>query len=153
MTRRKIRVPRTLYNRPGAVFHVVIQTQRKKMIFINSRYARLIFRNILDKKFRSMVDLIAFVVMPDHLHLLFGIKKWGLIEVLHSWKTFTTNLLHRNDYTGKVWQRSYWDRGMRGEEDIVNTIKYIISNPTRLSITTEGTKYPFAWCLAGYEGD
>ena len=151
MSRKRIRIDKAIYDRPGATFHVIVQTQRKKMIFVDSRYARLIHGNLLSKRLKSMVDLIAFVVMPDHVHLLIGIKNKGLVDVMNSWKTFTTNLLHKNGYKGQVWQRSFWDRGMRGEKDVRKTVDYIMSNPSRLTLITGKTKYPFSWCIPAYD--
>jgi REP element-mobilizing transposase RayT len=50
--------------------------------------------------------LTAFVVMNDHIHVLLStMEPYRLEDVIHSWKSFTTNRMQRNHgRSGRVWQ-------------------------------------------------
>ena len=60
--------------------------------------------------------LLAWVVMPNHVHVLFEIWKTPLPEVVQSWKRHTATQINRLlGRTGTLWQAEYWDRFMRDE--------------------------------------
>jgi REP element-mobilizing transposase RayT len=75
-----------------------------------------------------------FVVMPNHVHVLFqSHPNWTLSDVVHSWKSFTAKEINRRlDRTGPVWQPEYWDRMIRHATHWHACRKYIVNNPAHL---------------------
>ena len=76
-----------------------------------------------------------YVIMPNHLHLLItlsAIPETGghrgppLHKVIGQFKSYTT---HR--YGQVLWQRSYYDHVIRGEQDYRDVWQYIENNPAR----------------------
>ena len=65
--------------------------------------------------------MIAWVVMPNHVHALFQtVQGWSMNAVVGSWKTFTANAIGRivrrpNEPVPHVWQPEFWDRFIRNE--------------------------------------
>ena len=83
------------------------------------------------------VAMISFVVMPNHVHVLFVQNpEWPLEKVIRSWKGFTareTNkLLERS---GSFWQRDYFDRLVRDEKHFANCVRYIRRNSKKASLS------------------
>ena len=81
-------------------------------------------------------DLIAWAVMPNHVHAVLkpfeGIK---LPDILHSWKSYTANKANELlGCTGAFWQSEYYDHLIRDDEDFLHQVNYIISNPTRAGL-------------------
>lgn len=79
--------------------------------------------------------LKAFVVMPNHVHLLMQMKEgFNLEKVMYSLKSFTAKqinkVMHR---TGRLWQSEYFDRIIRSEEHYKHVLKYIVSNNRELA--------------------
>ncbi len=81
-------------------------------------------------------DLIAWVIMPNHVHVV--LKPYDGLElssILHSWKSYTSNkaneLLGR---TGDFWRSEYYDHLIRDEDDFFNQINYILSNPDKAGL-------------------
>jgi len=76
-------------------------------------------------------ELGAYVVMPNHVHVLFRLLgEHRLEEVIHSWKLFSASRINKMaGRFGKVWQAEYWDRLMRSEAHYDWTQRYIESNP------------------------
>ena len=73
-------------------------------------------------------ELHAWCVMPNHVHVLFHLAIGrDLNRILHSWKSYTA---HRIGF-GVIWQREYFDRVMRNDEEIVEKATYIRSNPSK----------------------
>ncbi len=82
-------------------------------------------------------DLIAWAVMPNHVHAI--LKPYQGIElpdILRSWKSYTANkaneLLRR---TGAFWQSEYYDHLIRDQEDFDHQVNYVLSNPNKAGLS------------------
>ncbi len=80
-------------------------------------------------------NLKAFVVMPNHVHLLMQMKKGFNIEsVMRSLKSFTAKKINKvMNRTGRFWQSEYFDRIIRSEDHYKYVLKYIIANDRNLA--------------------
>lgn len=85
---------------------------------------------------RERYVMDSFVVMPNHVHVLFQLKDgFALEDVMHSWKSFTAKKINEMlGRSGEVWQRDYWDRMVRGGRHLVNLRKYLGRNPERAKL-------------------
>jgi hypothetical protein len=79
--------------------------------------------------------LDCYVIMPNHVHVLFHPKGENKLEdIVGSWKRFTALEINRRlGREGPLWQREYWDRLMRGEGHFRWTQRYIAKNPEKLA--------------------
>lgn len=72
-----------------------------------------------------------YVVMPNHVHVL--IKPFaghGLVQILHSWKSFSANQINRRTgHTGQLWQHESYDHIVRNESAMHAIRHYIRANP------------------------
>ena len=78
-------------------------------------------------------QLFSFVVMDDHVHVLFRpmTGQW-LSKILHSWKSFTANRLQRDfKRRGSIWQEESYDRIVRNEREFYSEVRYILNNPNK----------------------
>lgn len=89
-------------------------------------------------------DLIAYVVMDDHVHVMvLPLSNQSLSRVLHSWKSFTGKGLRKiRERAVPVWQDEYFDRIVRNEADLIQKVEYILGNPQKRWPETED--YPWA---------
>jgi REP element-mobilizing transposase RayT len=78
-------------------------------------------------------DLYAYVVMPDHVHVLVRpLAPFALTPTLFSWKGFTANRLQRlHARAGVIWQHESYDRVVRSERGLQYVVRYIVDNPPR----------------------
>jgi len=80
--------------------------------------------------------LEAFVVMPNHVHLLAGFPAAGsVLGQCRSWKRFTAGRI--NTFlarTGPVWQAESWDHIVRTPESFERIRHYIAENPRRAGL-------------------
>jgi REP element-mobilizing transposase RayT len=90
-------------------------------------------------------DLMAYVVMPNHVHIL--VKPYDqflLQELVHSWKSFTAHKLQRQyGRQGRIWQEDYFDRIIRDEVEFLEKAQYILNNPLKLHPHRQ--EYPWVW--------
>lgn len=76
-------------------------------------------------------DLLAYVIMPNHVHILLLIYDGEQIEnIMHSLKSFTSKMINRKTgQSGSVWMREYFDRIVRTKQHLRHCIDYIKENP------------------------
>jgi REP element-mobilizing transposase RayT len=81
--------------------------------------------------------LVAWCIMPNHVHVVFTVApNHGLSDILHSWKSFTAHRATRLlGLTGEFWQREYYDRLIRDEEEYAAIVNYVLENPVRAGLT------------------
>jgi REP element-mobilizing transposase RayT len=93
-----------------------------------------------DKRYR----LCAYVVMNDHCHaILQPLGDHTLQSIMYSWKSFSTRELQQLGLRfGQLWQREYFDRIVRSEDDFWEKVEYIVTNPRRR--WPDVTDYPWA---------
>jgi D-tyrosyl-tRNA(Tyr) deacylase len=72
-----------------------------------------------------------FVVMPNHVHVLFTPRgEWTVEQVVRSWKSFTAHEINRQlKRTGPVWQAEYFDHIIRNEQQLQRFEEYIRQHP------------------------
>ena len=97
--------------------------------------------------------LIAWVVMPNHVHALFtAMGGWTVAQIVASWKKFTARKIYDSrrslaeEVTGPVWHREYWDRYIRDQRHLVRTIDYIRLNPVKAGLA--GAAESWRWSSA-----
>lgn len=80
--------------------------------------------------------LLAWCVMPNHVHVLFQpLPPRELPEILHSWKSFTSNGANRMlDRTGPFWQTESYDHLIRDNADLAHAYSYILANPAKAGL-------------------
>jgi|GEM_PF-3198 len=101
----------------------------------NSKCAEVV-ANALKHFNGNRYDLIAWCVMPNHVHVVVAPKaEHSLESILHSWKSFTAKrcneLLGRN---GEFWQREYYDRLIRDADELNSCVDYVLGNPARAGL-------------------
>ncbi len=81
-------------------------------------------------------DLGDFVIMPNHVHVLFRPRDGHpLGKILHSWKSFTAKKINAAlNQTGACWQEDYWDRLIRNERHFAACQRYIAQNPVKAQL-------------------
>ena len=117
--------------------------------------ARLVIENWM--RFEGeRYHLIAWVVMPNHVHVLARFREGeSLGRVVQSWKSYTAKkLLARVPAAifpqGRVWQREYWDRFIRDEAHRAAAIRYIHENPVNAGLVACAEDWP--WSSASAPG-
>ena len=89
---------------------------------------------------RQRYHLHAWVVMPNHVHVLFetlGDATPG--QILKSWKGYTARRINdRLKRTGPLWQRSYFDRMIRDWAHFGRCVRYIVKNPETAGLSRTG---------------
>jgi REP element-mobilizing transposase RayT len=83
----------------------------------------------------------AWCIMPDHIHVVVETMPDADVEGwVRYFKRSTARLLG-----AAAWQRSYWDRDVRHDEDAGTVVGYILANPVRAGLVDRPEDWPHAW--------
>jgi REP element-mobilizing transposase RayT len=85
---------------------------------------------------RERYDLLAWVVMPNHVHAVARLFSGITIDrVIHSWKSYTAKECNRLvGRGGRFWQEDYFDRSIRDREHLERAMTYVGRNPIKAGL-------------------
>jgi REP element-mobilizing transposase RayT len=90
-------------------------------------------------------DLHAWVVMPNHVHLLIEPTEASLSKIIQELKRYTSReankILRR---TGALWSGDYFDTYMRDSKHQLQTRNYIENNPVKALLVRAPAEWPWS---------
>jgi putative transposase len=90
-------------------------------------------------------DLRAWVIMSNHVHVLFKTNTAPMAEILESWKKHTANKNNRLlKQRGAFWAPDYFDIYMRDAEHERKTVRYIENNPAKARLILDPKGWPWS---------
>jgi REP element-mobilizing transposase RayT len=94
-------------------------------------------------------QLLAWVVMPNHIHVLVQVWQAPLAELLKSWKSFIARESNKViGRAGAFWEREYWDTWMRDAVQQARAVRYIEANPVKAGLVREAKDW--VWSSARF---
>ena len=124
------------YYTEGQVYFVTSVTHQRQPILVEN--GKLLWQAILQIRDRTHFELLAWVFMPDHIHLLIDPGGNNLSKIMKQIKLSFASKYHRDNdlYRGRVWQPRFWDHVIRDNADLNKHLNYIHYNPVRHGLTS-----------------
>jgi putative transposase len=122
-------------------FFVSTQTYNRRRLFQVEASARLFLETLQHYRTEGHYKLHAFVVMPDHIHLLLTPQSITLERTVQLIKGGFSRKLESKF---PIWQRGFTDRRMRDREDFITHRNYIHDNPVRAHLCQRPEDYPYS---------
>ena len=119
-------------------FFVTTITYNRRRLFQVTRNAELLLETLQHYRSEGHYKLHAFVVMPDHAHLLLTPNDKTISQIMNLIKG---GFSHRLNSKLPVWQRGFADHLVRDAEDFETRRTYIQQNPVRAHLTTSPELY------------
>jgi putative transposase len=129
-------------------YFVTTVTASRRRLFQVHANAELLINTLQDQRSKGRISLHAFVVMPDHVHLLLTpTPEVSLEKAMQYIKGgFSFRLKSKVD----VWQRSYDSRRIVDGDDFAERIRYIHQNAVRANFVTQADEYLFSSAGKGH---
>ncbi|MDF3864692.1 transposase, partial [Pseudomonas denitrificans (nom. rej.)] len=125
----------------GQIYLVTTVTFQREPLFVEWNACCSVARELHQL---TQAKLLAWVLMPDHLHCLIRLENSSLSGYMQQLKSVTAIALNKAlKRTGKVWQSGYHDHALRREEDLKATARYLVANPLRAGLVRSLRDYPF----------
>ena len=104
---------------------------QRRRIFQRHTTAELFIATIFRYRDAGKFKLHAFVVMPDHVHVLLTPAQDLSIERCAQLIKGGFSFAVRKEFAGEVWQEGYHAHRVIDGDDLRNQILYIVNNPVR----------------------
>jgi putative transposase len=140
------RLPAEAYREPWQPVCFSICTARRGALLTRNGIPELLVDAMDHNASDHACALIAYCIMPDHLHLVACVVREGgdLRGFVGGLKRRTATTLRSAGTEPPIWERSYWDRHVRSDEDLSATIEYILANPVRKGLCDRPEDWPYA---------
>ena len=135
------------------IYFITVCCAQRECFLKSDDSARAAARTLHMLHVEKHINLHAWVLMPDHMHLLIELRELQSLAAcmgrINSCVAKAVNqALHRK---GSVWQGAYFDRALRREEDIEVAIRYLLNNPIRAGFVNNIEAYPY-WNILEWHG-
>ena len=135
------------YIETGLYYFVTSVTRDRTPFFLKSRAALTVLETLKWLAEKDRITLVVAVVMPDHLHFIAQLKKETLSRVMHSLKSYSANEINKIlGRRGHVWERQYYESGIRSEQPLIEKVEYCLRNPERKGLVQDFREYPYWSC-------
>lgn len=137
---------------PRHAYHVTACTECRRPLFGDFACARLLVAEMRRLHDAALLDSLAWVVMPDHLHWLFQLGEReplsAIVKELKARSALAIRQANSFTPTRPLWQRGFYDHAIRSNEDLQAVARYIVANPLRAGLVKRLGDYPLwdaAW--------
>ena len=91
----------------------------------------------------SYYTLIAAIVMPNHVHMIFiPYERYTLSRIMKGLKGKSARMINVERKTfGSVWQNESFDRIIRDQKELRKKINYMLNNPIKKELTDDPWNY------------
>ncbi len=139
---------------PAGTYFVTFSTWQCRRLFVVEPFARLLLKTIYGYRRAGKFQLHAFVLMPEHVHLLFTPANDVTLE--RAVQLIKGGYSHAfGQEFGKhkeVWQRGFTDHRIRDGADFERHREYIHRNPVAARLA-EGAEYRYCSAYPGFKLD
>ena len=138
---------------PGTYFVTFITWERRRL-FVVEPYVRLFLKTLYGYRREARFELHAFVVMPEHVHLLLTPADDVTIErAIQLIKGGFSRVFGLELRGGEVWQRGFTDHRIRDGEDFERHREYIQQNPVKRRLVEYARDYRYCSAYPGFKLD
>lgn len=138
---------------PGTYFVTFLTWQRRRR-FVVEPYVRLFLKTLDGYRRQGKFLLHAFVLMPEHVHLLLtpagDVTLERSIQFIKGGYSRAFGLEFRS---GEVWQRGFTDHRIRDLEDFRCHLDYIHQNPVKRRLVETAQSYRYCSAFPGFTLD
>lgn len=135
------------HSESGRIYHLTLACWCRRHHFrdmSSGRAAVFGMRCVADQ-----AETLCFVVMPDHVHWLVQLTgSMELFAVVQKMKSVATRAWRQASCEDvPLWQKGFYDRALRREEDLLALARYMIANPLRAGLVSSVRQYPLWDCV------
>jgi REP element-mobilizing transposase RayT len=157
--RKRHRLAPEVYAATEYEFYFTVCARHQGEPFRNARLAEKVIESLLWTKRHYQWLLFCYCLMPDHLHFVCrltesdvrqlnagarGTQPEGVVDHLGRFKSYTTNQSWKFGFSGKLWQKSSYDRVLDLERPFLDVVEYALNNPVRKDLVGDWQEWPYS---------
>ncbi len=100
------------------------------------------------------VEVVAFVFMGNHFHIVFRLRKSRLAAIMRDFKAALAKSLNAAlGREGTVWMRRYDEKALLNDASVDTRVHYVHANPVRAGLVARALEYPGVSSWRAYAED
>jgi putative transposase len=138
---------------PHGTYFVTFSAWQRQRLFVVESHSRLFLKTLYGYRRQGKFELHAFVLMPEHVHLLLtpasGVTLERSIQFIKGGYSHALGVeLGRK---GEVWQRGFTDHRIRDAGGFNIHCDYIHKNPVKRGLVSVASEYRYCSAYRGFK--
>jgi len=147
--RKHIRLAPDAYNKGNAFFITIVTHEKYSWFGLHAELAPIAVEYLCRTADGRDTKLFAWCVMPDHIHML--LHDENIIDFVRLYKGRMNPQARPFEKGRLLWQRSFYDHGLRQDEALNDIAMYIWQNPVRAGLVTNPSEYAWSGSAVWHE--
>lgn len=137
------RMPRVVV--PNFPHHVTQRGSRRQVTFFSDDDYRTYIDLVAEAKLKAGVDIWAYCLMPNHVHLVAVPRDEESLATLfaNAHRRYTLRINTREGWQGHLWQERFHSIVM-DETHLIAAVRYVENNPVRASLCERPEDWPWS---------
>jgi len=132
-------------NEQPGFHHVVSRGNNKRAIYLADVDRRLFCLTLERVRRRYEWDVLAYVLMKNHYHLLIRIGDRGLSAGMHDLNhCYAITFNARHERINHLFGKRFWSRALTTDGSVQAAARYVVQNPRRAGLVTDLTAYDWS---------
>lgn len=145
------RKPRVFY--PGGLYHIICRGNHRQVTFLDEQDYTEFLHRISSYKERYQFLLYAFILMPNHIHLLMEMTDVPLSKIMQGiTQSYTQYFNKRHTRVGHLFQGRYKAILCDKDSYLLELVRYIHLNPVRAKMVEKPEDYRWSSHINYYIG-
>jgi len=123
----------------GSIYFVTTRLKERE-VFFTLRETEIVKGTLTDLVSRKEFEMYAYVIMPNHLHILVKPAHWGISKAMQLLKGGFSRQINR----GNFWQQGFFDFTVLTEKKFREKFNYIHYNPVKWGLVEKAEDYRFS---------
>ena len=138
----------------GKVLFITFNVNGKRPLFSNPEACSFFLHTLRYYKPQLKFQLLGYVVMEDHIHLLMRTPPdVGISPIIQKIKgAFGRKWKMMNPWKGPVWQKSFLNSILHDDVSLKQRLSHIHNHPVERGLSPSRTGYPYSSARAYEEG-
>jgi putative transposase len=133
----------------GAIYHVIQRGNNQEFVFDRAQDKWFLLSSLEQVTQFYEADMIAYVIMGNHYHLVVRTWETGLGQVMHRLNTkFSVYYNQDKERSGHVFQGRYQANLIKDDSHLLTAVRYVHQNPVRAGICRRVEDY--RWSSDGF---
>lgn len=130
----------------GYPHHVILRGNNRQDIFTDARDRERMLALLLDHADKAGVEVHAYVLMSNHLHLLLTPRQDGALPQLMQavGRAYVLYFNKRHGRSGTLWEGRYRSTLIESERYLLACMVYIDLNPVRAGMVADAADHPWS---------
>jgi putative transposase len=131
---------------PGCAQHIIQRGNNREACFYGEADYKAYLSFLKDAALKYQVDIHAFVLMTNHVHLLTTPKnQYGVSRMMQAQgRKYVQYFNFTHNRTGTLWEGRYKSTLVDADEYLLTVYRYIELNPVRAEMVTHASEYPWS---------